>query len=234
MKYKNLTIIGTSHIAANSIVEVHQAIQSEKPDLVAVELDPQRLNALIEKRKQSVSIRDAFNIGIKAYIFTLIASYAQKKLGKLVGISPGSEMLEAVKLARQTDAKVALIDQDIQVTLRKLSAAITWTEKWHFVVDIVKGLIFRKNEMAEVGIESFDLSKVPPKKVIDKLIKQLKLRYPSIYKVLISERNYLMGISLYKLMQTHKSIVAVVGAGHEEEIINIIKKIESHKIELVR
>jgi pheromone shutdown protein TraB len=36
-----------------------------------------------------------------------------------------------------------------------------------------------------------------------------------------------MGKYLYLLMQENNSIVAVIGAGHEEEIVGIIKKWES-------
>lgn len=235
MKYKNLILIGTSHIAAQSVNEVRDVVSKEKPGIIAIELDRNRLAGLLSKKKRKLKISDILRIGVKAYAFTIIASYVQKKLGRIVGVSPGSEMLEAVNLAKKNKLQLALIDQDINITLKKFSRAFTWREKWNFVVDLFKGLLLRKNQMAELGIESLDLTKVPSKKVVNKLIMQVKERYPSIYKVLIKERNFVMARNLTVLLNKFpdQKVVAVVGAGHEEDIIKIVKKIDSGKIEFL-
>jgi len=219
MKYKNLTIIGTSHIAKQSLDEVKKAIEEEKPEIVALELDKRRLYALMSKKKEKISFYNIFKIGIKGFIFSLIGAWAEKKLGEYVGVSPGSEMKQAVKIAKKNKIKLALIDQDIEITLKRLSKTLTWKEKWNFVVDILKAVIFRKKEV------DFDLRTVPSKKIIKKLINKVKKRYPNIYNVLVKERNKVMAKNLVKLMKTKEEskILAIVGAGHEEEIIDIIK-----------
>ncbi len=51
MKYKNLIIIGTSHIAKQSLEEVKDVITNEKPDTVCIELDEKRFKALSEKNR---------------------------------------------------------------------------------------------------------------------------------------------------------------------------------------
>jgi len=56
MEYRNLTIIGTSHIARESIEEVRNTIFKEKPDIIALELDRKRLYALMHKKKEKLSI----------------------------------------------------------------------------------------------------------------------------------------------------------------------------------
>ena len=144
----------------------------------------------------------------------------KRKLGKLVGVSPGSEMMAAIRLAKKNKIKLALIDQDIEVTLKRFSDSLTWKEKWNFFVDIIKAFVFRKKEV------EFDLTKVPSKKIIKEMIDKVKKRYPNIYKVLIEERNYVMGNNLKELMMknTGKEILAIVGAGHEEDLIEIIRK----------
>ena len=220
MKYKNLVIIGTSHIARQSLREVKKIIEEEKPEIVAIELDRKRLTALLSKKKEKIRLRDIRRIGIKGYLFSLIGAWAEKKLGKYVGVSPGSEMLLAVKLAKKHKARIALIDQDIEITLKRFSKALTWREKWNFIADIFKGLVLRKKEI------DFDLSKVPGEKIIKKMMIKVKKRYPSIYKVLITERNKVMAQNLAMIMQQNKEdkIVAVIGAGHEKEIIGLIKK----------
>lgn len=235
MKYKNLVIIGTSHIAAESIKEVRAAAESFKPEIIAIELDRRRLIGLIEKRKSHLKPQDIFQLGIKAYAFAIVVSYVQKKLGRLVGVAPGSEMLEAVNLAKKTKAQLALIDQDITITLHNFSKAFTWKEKWHLLVDVLKAILFREREMQRLGLTNFDLTKVPCKAVVTKLIKRVRERYPSVYKVLIKDRNYVMARNLAALVQKYpdKHILAVVGAGHEEELLKLVRKVNEGKVEFV-
>src|SRR3989338_7495782 len=220
MQYKNLAIIGTSHIAKQSLEEVEKAIEEGKPDIVALELDRKRLYSLMNKEERKISIYDIRRVGFKGFIFSLIGAWAEKKLGKIVGVAPGSEMKKAVMLARKNKLKIALIDQDIEITLRRFSKSLTWKEKWNFIADIIKHLFSGKKEI------EFDLTKVPDKEIIKKLVGKVKERYPNIYKVLIEERNQVMAKNLEKIMQEHqdKKILAIIGAGHEEDIIDIIKK----------
>jgi len=219
MNYNNLIIIGTSHIAKQSLKEVNDMFENENPDIIALELDRKRIYSLLEKKKTGPSLRDIKRIGLKGFLFSLIGAWVEKKLGEKVGVSPGSEMLEAFKLAKSRKIKIFLIDQDIEITLKRFSKALTWREKWNFVVDLIKGLIFKKQEF------SFDLEKVPSRNLIKNLIKKVKQRYPNIYKVLIEERNQVMARNLFQIMQKYpeSKIVAIVGAGHEEDILSIIK-----------
>ena len=68
----------------------------------------------------------------------MIGAGAGKKLGKMVGVAPGSEMKKAVRLAKKNKIKLALIDQDIEITLKRFSKSLTWCEKWNFSVDVIK------------------------------------------------------------------------------------------------
>ena len=228
MKYKKLTIIGTSHIAKQSLKEVEETITKQKPEIIALELDRKRYDSLIKKEKRRLKLTDIRRIGIKGYLFNLIGAWVEKKLGKLVGVAPGSEMLKAASLAKKHKSKIALIDQDIEVTLKRLSKAFTFKEKWNIFVDIVMGLFFGKREMKKMGIKKIDLTKVPSKRIIKKLIQRVKKRYPSLYQVLIEERNYVLASNLRYLMQEYPSskIVAIIGAGHEEDVLNLVKKPE--------
>ncbi len=215
--YQNLTIIGTSHIAKQSIKEVKDTISLQTPEVVALELDKSRLLALIHDGKtRNLTIKEIFQIGIKGFVFGIIGKWVEHKVGKLVGTKPGDEMKQAVKTAKKFECKIALIDQRIEVTLKKLSKAITWKEKFRFLADLIKAP-FQKKKIP------FDLNKVPSEKLIKDLLNQTKERYPNVYKVLVADRNKYMAKRLYRLMQEYNSIIAVVGAGHTDEIIQEIK-----------
>jgi pheromone shutdown-related protein TraB len=224
MNYQNLTLIGTSHIAAESVARVHDVILNDKPGIVALELDHKRLYALLHPGKAKASWRDIKRVGVKGYLFSVIGAFAERKLGEKAGMKPGAEMLQAYKAAREIDAKVALVDQDIEKTLKRFSQTLTWKEKWRMLIDALKGLVTRKNEFA------FDLRTVPDQKLIGKMIAQVKKRYPNIYRVLVTERNHVMARNLAHVMMDHpdKPIVAVVGAGHEKELLHLIKAHIAH------
>ncbi len=217
--YKNLVLVGTSHIAKQSIEEVEKTIKELKPESVALELDGARFNALINKEVGRLKVRHITLIGVKGYVFAKIGEFVERKLGKFVGVSPGSEMLKAAEVAKENNCKIALIDQKIEVTLKKFSKEITWREKFRFLVDIFGGVLGRK------GVK-IDLTKVPDKEFVRSLLKKVRKRYPNFYKVLVTDRNKFMAKKLFILMKNHSKIIAVVGAGHEEEIVQEIKRLE--------
>jgi len=227
MRYKNLILVGTSHVSSNSAAKVKRVISKEKPAVVAVELDKKRLYSLTHKdeKQDKVSFAMIRAVGLKGFLFALLGSWLQKKIGKMVGLEPGADMLAAVNEAKAANIKIALIDQDIERTLKRFSKTLTWREKGRFISDIFKSIFFRKRQMKKYDIENIDLNKVPSQAIINKLVKELKTRYPNIYKVLIEERNNIMAYNLVRLMHLHPQdqIVAVIGAGHEEEMIELIK-----------
>jgi len=220
MKHKNLVLLGTSHIARQSIKEVEEAVKKEKPDIIALELDKKRLAAMLEKKRPKLRLRDIKRVGIKGFLFSVIGAWAEKKLGEKTGVKPGDEMKKAYELARENKIEFAMIDQDIEVTLRKISRKLTWREKLNFVADVFKAVVLRKREVI------FDLSKVPSERVIKKLTSKVRKRYPHIYEVLVEERNMIMARNIAKLCKRNpeKKVLAIIGAGHEKEILGIVKE----------
>ena len=220
MVYKNFIFLGTSHISKQSLEEVESSILTEKPDFVALELDEARFHAIMQPQKPDLSIRNALRFGIKGYIFALLGAWAEKKLGELTGVPPGSEMKHAILLAKQHNIKIALVDQHIETTLRRFSKSITWKEKFNFAMDMLKA-VFSKKRKAE-----FDIRKVPEEAIIKKLLSQVKKRYPNVYKVLITERNKAISQNLINLSSKNpdKRILVVLGAGHISDVVKILKK----------
>ena len=208
-----IKLVGTSHIAKESIEKVRRVIASSKPDIVAIELDRKRFLALGQKQ-QRFSLYSIGRVGLKGFIFALIGSWASKKLGRIVGVEPGDEMRAAVASAKQAGSKIALIDQDIELTLQRFSQTLTWKERLQIAKDIVRTIVFRKKEMQRLGIDKLDLTKVPPDQLIEKLMGMMRTNYPNIYNVLVEERNKVMAKRLQALASKYDSIVAVVGAGH--------------------
>jgi pheromone shutdown-related protein TraB len=220
MDCKNLSILGTSHIARQSLDEVRKKIDEFKPDIVALELDRTRLSALLSKPGKKSYIGMIRAIGFQGFMLNVIGAWAEKKLGKMVGVKPGSEMMLAYRIAQEKKLRVALIDQPIEITLKKFSKEFKFREKMRVVWDIVKSFFSKKPKL------KIDLTKVPDEKMIESLVSQVKIRYPGFYKVLVDDRNKVMAANLAALMHhfPDQRIVAVVGAGHGKELIELIKQ----------
>ena len=215
LRYKNLIIIGTSHIAIESIKEVEATLLKIKPNIIALELDKLRFNALVSGQRRA-RLRDITDIGLNGYFFNLIGAWVEKRLGKIVNVKPGSEMKKAIEISKQINAKICLIDQDIRITLKRISKRLTWKEKFTFLSDIIKG-IFTKQRI------KIDFTKVPDKGLIKKLTKDLKERYPTLYNILIKDRNEILAKNLKKIISDDKQVVVILGAGHEDDVLALIK-----------
>ena len=226
-----IKIIGTSHIATQSIKEIKSAFTSFTPEIVAVELDVQRASALMVGEKNKLSLGAITVLGVKGFLFAKIGQYIQQKLGKSVGIIPGSDMKTALELAKEQKLQIALIDQPLQITLQNFSKQLTWREKGRFVADIIKGLLFPKKQMREMGLDTLDLRKVPEKELVLKMMKTLQKRYPNVYKTLVEDRNKYMVKRIVQLLRSHpeKKILVVVGAGHKEGMEELLLKVDMVK-----
>lgn len=216
---KSIEIIGTSHIASQSISQISRKILEEKPEIVCVELDRTRLLGLF-RPEQKVRLRD-LKVGGFGALFMLVGRWLQKKLGAQVGIMPGADMKSAVIAARKTGAKIYLIDIPIQKTLYKLSKEVSAWEKARLIGYILFSPLSRKNRET---IEKIDLTKVPAESVIDSLIADMRTKFPQMFKVLLDDRNEFMARQLKKIAKDNPDdkIIAVVGAGHKKGLQNIL------------
>jgi pheromone shutdown-related protein TraB len=202
-----IIVVGTAHISEESVAEVRRTIEGERPDVVAVELDPGRYQALTNPEQQSAPIRDILSSG-KIYQFLVhwLLAYVQNKLGAEVGVKPGSEMLSAVDAARSVGASVALVDRDINITIARFWAKMRLIEKLKMLI-------------ALLGIgtsdEEIDLNEITSDDTISQLVTELRQFSPNAAQVLVDERDaYLAG----NLLKLRGKVVAVVGAGHKEGV----------------
>ncbi len=221
-------LLGTSHIAQQSIEEIKHAVQTFQPDIIAVELDKERAQSLLTNAETNIPLAAIRSIGVRGYLFAKIAHTVQQKLGKSIGIAPGSEMKSALLLAKEHKLQAALIDQPIRITLKNFSKTLTWREKGRFLLDIIRGLTSPQKELEKSGLKDLDLRKVPQQEFIEKMIDHLKERYPSIYKVLIEDRNHYMVKTMLKILRNNpeKKMLVIVGAGHLKGMKELLLKID--------
>jgi len=214
-----IVLVPTSHIARQSLENVRMVIEKEKPDCVAVELDLNRYLAIKEGEASVLETLKA--LGFFTFLLYWILKRLQSWLGKKLGILPGSEMIHAVEVARKTNARIAFIDRDIRVTLLRIKN-ISWKEKAKLILFLFKGLTIDYILLKTKRGERIDLSKVPPKELINQAMFLMKKEFPQLYRILVEERNLYMAVNLRHLSKQFKKIVAVTGAGHTDGLKKLL------------
>ncbi len=228
-----LTILGTSHVSEESVSSVSKSIKEGSFDIVCVELDKQRLHALSKNIQHTTGIRSIGmikDIGITGFIFALIASVAQKRIGKKLKTQPGSDMMAAVRSAAEKNIPVALIDQDVRVTLKKLSKEVRFREKIRLAWDLLRSMVGMRTALNDID-KSFDLKRTPPDEIVEKILRKTKDRYGGLYKVLVEDRNKIMSKRILGVLKKDEGwhVVAVIGAGHKEGMIEELERMTGEK-----
>ena len=215
---KTLIIIGTAHISKQSAELVEEVITAEKPDIVCVELDKQRLEALSNKKRwENLDLKSIIKEKqLSTLLINILLSSYQKKLGKKLGVNPGLELLKAVEIARENNIPIELGDRDVRITLKRAWRSMSFWQKAKFMT---MGLasVFDKEEITEEKLEE-----LKNKDVLSELMNELGKTMPVLKEVLIDERDSYLAKKIKE--SNGKKVVAVVGAGH---LKGILKKIES-------
>lgn len=205
------TLLGTAHVSLASVQAVEQAIGSGQFDAVAVELDPQRLQALTNP--DALAKLDLIEVIRKNRIALFAANLAlaayQRRLAEQLGIEPGAELKRAVTLARERDLPVHLIDRDVGLTFRRASQRLGFFGKIKLVMGLGAGL-FSSEDVGEDEIE-----KLKQGDMLESSFGEFASESPALYEAIIGERDRYMAT---RLREEHNSeqrnVLAVVGAGH--------------------
>ena len=126
-----LRILGTAHVSTASVEAVREQISTYQPERVAVELCDSRYQALTsDRRLDKEGLLKVVKEG-KAPLVLLQSLLAaeQRKMGLDEGQQPGAELLAAVQEAEAAELEVALIDRDIQTTLRRAWKKMRFRER---------------------------------------------------------------------------------------------------------
>ncbi len=230
IKGKEIFLIGTAHISIESAKLVRNVIETEKPDVVCVELDDKRFKALSDKKKfENLDLKTLIkNKQLSTLIINILLASYQKKMGEQLGVAPGVELLEAVNTANEFNIPIELCDRDIRITLRRAWNSMSFIQKMKFFASGLGG-VFDSEEISEEKI-----NEIKDKDTLNELLKELGEAMPVLKRVLIDERDQYLAEKIKNA--NGKKIVAIVGAGHVNGIINLLEKeskIDLSEIEII-
>jgi pheromone shutdown protein TraB len=142
-------VVGTAHVSEESVREVEETIEAERPDIVAVELDEGRYRQLKGGEPDDIEPGDLLRGNtVFQFIAYWMLSYVQSRLGEKFDVTPGADMLSAVETAEEFGIDVALVDRDINETMRRFWTAMGPIEK----LRMIGGLAFGIGDSRGVGL----------------------------------------------------------------------------------
>ncbi len=205
---REFVLIGTAHVSRESADLVREVIEKERPDCVCVELDAQRHEALAHRtRWERLDLKEVIRKKqLAALLVNLLLSSYQKRLGGSLGVRPGTELLEATKVAEERGIPVALCDRDVRITLRRAWSSLSLWKKSMLLSSIGVGA-FEKPDLSEE-----DLRRLREQDVLTEMMRELGESLPTLKRVLIDERDAYLTRKI--LDAPGERVVAVVGAGH--------------------
>lgn len=202
-------LVGTNHVSQDSVDLVSKVIDEVKPDTVCVELDEKRYQKYINPSKWAET--DIVAV-IKQNNFTVLLSNIvygafQRKLAKDRGTVQAGELIEAVRSAEKNDAKLELIDRDIQITFKRMWRDLSFFQKPRLIMNFFSQFEDVDPDKLEDLLESDSF---------DTVFSELGEKYPTLHKDMIVERDMFMATKLAAV--DGNVVVVVVGKAHVEGI----------------
>ena len=134
-------VLGTAHVSQASVDDVHETIDREDPDVVAVELDEGRYRQMQGGTPDDIEAKDLLSGNtVFQFLAYWMLSYVQSRLGEKFDIEPGADMRAAIDAAERNGSGVALVDRDIQVTIQRFWRRLSFTEKLKMVGGLALGV----------------------------------------------------------------------------------------------
>ncbi len=205
---KEIFLLGTAHVSARSVKQVRMAVEELQPDTICVELCNSRYEAVCNpERWRSMDIVKVIRQN-KAFLLLaqmLLVSF-QRRIADQLGVQPGGEMIEAVRLARESGAELCLADREINVTLARTWRSADFVTRIKIFFSLVAA-IFSTEEIDDKAIEE-----MKKEDMLESILSEVEKAYPAVRKYLIDERDRYMASKIRHA--PGKRILAVVGAGH--------------------
>jgi len=213
-------LVGTAHVSQRSVEEVREVIARVQPEVVCVELDATRHEALTKANAfRDLDVFKVVREGRTLYLLAhlALASY-QRRIGASLGVKPGAELLAAVEAAGAAGIPVELIDRDINITLKRTWQNLGLWKRSLLLSSLVVGFEPDKQRPA-TPITAQTIEDLKEPQALSEMLSELGRVVPQIKASLIDERDQYLASKLGEAGAGRRTVVAVVGAAHVPGIL---------------
>lgn len=209
-----ITLIGTGHVfnLSQALINI---FDEKQPEILCVELDVQRYNALMLKQSDPEAYKEA---GKNLPVIYKLLSKFQEDMANQYGVTAGEEMLTTINYAQTHQLPLAFIDMNAQNLFSKMLSSMSFSEKIKILFSGFGGLFVSKKRVEK------ELKKIEGN--FDTYLEEISKKFPTIKRVLIDERNLYMVQQLASANEKYTKVIAVVGDGHIPGLTKLLTKKE--------
>lgn len=210
-------LIGTAHVSKESADLAKDSIRELRPDVVCLELDLRRYDALREERGfGALNLREVIKKRqLTTLILNLLLSSYQRRIGLTLGTLPGAEFIAAATTAEVMKIPLVLCDRDIQITFHRAWRTLTVREKFGLLSELLQSC-FVSSDLTES-----DLRDLRSQNTMTQMMNDFSSHFPTLKRILIDERDLFLAEKIYQSVGNR--VVSIVGAGHIEGIKRALK-----------
>ena len=199
-----ILLVGVAHVI-DLRQSLKKVLQDFAPTAVAIELDPDRFQALMEREKDKAAGRPPAPREGAPLLLRVWAS-VQDRLAADLGDIPGSEMLAAYSTAQEMKVPLFLVDDPIRQVAPRLMNSLSLKERVGLMLSSIIALI-TPSRVVQKGLEQYTQDR-------ESYVQAMREQFPNLARVLIDERNLHMAQRLEALSGQYSKVVAVVGDAH--------------------
>ena len=207
-----ITLIGTGHVF-NLSAAILNILEEKEPEIIGVELDPQRYQA-IQLRNTDPATYHTAKKGLPI-IYRMLAQF-QENMAEQYGVNAGDEMVTAIQYAQSHQLPIAFIDTNAQQLFTRMWNTMPFFEKMKLLISSATGFFVSKKRV-EQELKNYQQN-------FDSYIQEIGKKFPTIKRTLIDERNEHMVFKLVTLHEKHQKIIACVGDGHVPGISALLQE----------
>lgn len=206
-------LVGTAHISSESLADIAEAFDNHSPNAVAVELDEERYNALMNPdRLRDIDVVSVMKQNkVASLLAQMFLAAFQHKVAKQLKQPLGQDMRAAIDFANTNHIPLLRIDRSVQVTLMRIWQSLSLMEKARLATELLSSLF-------ESNITQEKIEALKQEDLLASALAEVGDLFPNVKRILIDERDHWMADALLK--RDDDVIVAVVGAAHVPGILH--------------
>jgi pheromone shutdown-related protein TraB len=197
---------------------VQHLIATGQFDAVAIELDAGRYAALTDPDRWAKM--DLFKVLREGKAGMMAANLAlgafKQRIADQFGVEPGQEMRVAIKVAKEANLPLLLIDREVGTTLRRVYRNVGFWQRLTLLSGLLASVFSREQ------IKEEDIEKLKEGDMLESTFSEFAQSSEKLYTPLIAERDQYMAAKLRE-NKTHKNVLVVIGAGHLKGLVNHLK-----------
>lgn len=202
MQETMIILVGVGHVF-DIATQVRGIILENSPVAVGLELDRNRLAGLLARDRGEELPKQK----------GMLARF-QERIAKDFGVEAGDEMLAGYKAAAEINAKLFVIDMDINRVIMRINSQLTVKERLKMF-----GALFATPFIRRKTVEK-ELKRYEEES--DLYMEEVGKSMPTIKKVLLDERNEHMARYLLNIEERFGTVLALVGDGHVPGMAKLI------------